>query len=122
MKILAVCHWGRNRSRVVAKHLRTKGYDADYCGILEETDNKITRERIDWADTILAVEKNIADEIQKKFAVDPAKILSINVTDRTARPGVPGLTGPAWERYQQETVYPDLIAAVDRLLPPAIGR
>lgn len=122
MKILAVCHWGRNRSRVIADHLRTKGYDTDFCGILDETDNKITQERIDWADTVLAVEPRIGDEIRGRFSLDTKKIVSINVDDKTARPGVSGLTGPAWEQYQQETVYPDLIQAVDRLFPSAIDR
>lgn len=122
MKILAVCHWGRNRSRVVADYLRTKGYDTDFCGILDETDNKITQERIDWADTILAVEPRIGDEIRERFSLHTKKVVSINVDDKTARPGVSGLTGPAWEKYQQETVYPDLIQAVDRLFPPAIDR
>ncbi|MFH1170920.1 MAG: hypothetical protein V1778_00040 [bacterium] len=117
MNILVVCHWGRNRSKYVAEYLRTKGYATDFAGILDETENQVTPTRMRWAEKILVVEPSIAKELKRQFPEEKNKIVSINVDDRTARPGVAGLTGDEWTRHQEEVVYPNLLQAVDRLLP-----
>ena len=83
--VLAVCAYGRNRSKYLAKYLKGKGYRTRFAGM--EIDEKnpinqkiITNEDVDWADIIIFVKPKLERLFKEKYKFNK-KVIVIKVTD-----------------------------------------
>jgi len=114
MKILVLCSFGQNRSRIVAEHLRSRGYDADFDGV--ENDHDAVQAKIDAADTIVTVHPMVKEKLIADFDVSGKRIIGLDVDDRPqcALSSKKAFAGDDWHKFQAERVYPDLIAQVDK--------
>mgnify|MGYP006294498889 CR=1 FL=1 len=57
MNILFVCTAGQQRSPTGAELYETKGYNTDFAGIHGMSNRALTEEKLEWADTIVAMEE-----------------------------------------------------------------
>lgn len=110
MKILVVCYMGMNRSRHLAGFLREKGHDADCGGILPETKNQVTQERVDQSDVLVFVLPRIKEKFLDRFTVDAQQIITLDVEDRIdiLCPDEGELTQEEKQTIYQQRVYPEL--------------
>ena len=86
MNILCICSKGRNRSKYLARYLRTKGYSTRYGGIevikKDHPDSKpFTQEDVNWARIIIVVRKRMETKLKKKFKIKKQRIITLNVSD-----------------------------------------
>ena len=118
MKILVLCAYGRNRSRYVANYLSEKGYVTNYDGVLND-ESDIVQKKINEADVIVTVNKDVRDLLAGKFNCGGKRIIEIDVDDRPEVVLSTGkqLSGDDWYRFQEEYVYPKLIEQIDKFLP-----
>ena len=100
MKILAICYMGMNRSRHLAEYLKVKGYDCDFAGILTETKNLVTQERVDAADILIFVLPRIYEKFLWDFHVGEQRVIVLDVEDRMDVL-MPEMTEFSAEEYQQ---------------------
>lgn len=117
MKILILCAHGKNRSRYLAEYLATKGYETDFDGVNND-DKKSVQEKISWADTIIAVTRDIHEKAQADFDFTEKKVFGLDVDDRpeTCFLSLPILTGDEWVEFQHQHVYPKLTEQVNKIL------
>ncbi len=116
LKYLALCTFGRNRSRYLAEYLEKNGLDVKYGGVLE--DHEVIKGKIEEADVILTVHPDVYAALMGGFNVVGKQIVKLNVEDRpdVLRDDGRQLDGDEWTRFQEEHVYPALIEQVDAKL------
>ncbi len=80
MNILFICNQNQNRSKTAEKLLKSK-YNTKSAGLYNE--KPVTKEQINWADTILVMEESQRQEIGKRFPKEymQKRILSLNIPD-----------------------------------------
>lgn len=117
MKILILCAYGQNRSKYLAGYLSTKGYETDFDGVNNENKEAV-QEKIAWADTVIAVTRDIHEQAQANFDFTEKKVLALDVDDRPEKCflSLPILTGDEWVEFQHLHVYPKLTEQVNKVL------
>lgn len=110
MKILVICYMGMNRSRHLAGFLREKGYNADCAGILPETKNQVTQERVEQSDVLVFVLPRIKEKFLDRFTVNAQRIITLDVEDRIDLlcPDAGDLSQEEKQAIYRERVYPEL--------------
>lgn len=78
MHILCLCTLGQTRSKRIANHLSGKGHETDFAGASVLAFNKVTQQRIDWADAVIAVTP-IAQAALKKFDTTGKKVIMLDI-------------------------------------------
>ncbi|MBW2998855.1 hypothetical protein KY321_04920 [Candidatus Woesearchaeota archaeon] len=81
MNVLTVCHNGILRSRILAEYLMEKGYNTQFCGVNEHSDNYITQQKVDFADIIIVLEKQWKDYITTRLEVGNKKIIELDISE-----------------------------------------
>ena len=119
MKILVVCYMGMNRSRYLADFLREKGCDADCAGILTETKNQVTQERVDQSDMLVFVLPRIKEKFLDRFSVDTQRIITLDVEDRIdiLCPDAGDFTFEEKQTIYKQFVYPKLEKQIANYFP-----
>lgn len=119
MKILVICYMGMNRSRHLAGFLREKGYDTDCAGILPETKNQVSQERVDQSDVLVFVLPRIKEKFLDRFSVNTQQIITLDVEDRIDLlcPDAGELTQEEKQAIYQERVYPELEKQIGSYFP-----
>lgn len=110
MKILAICYMGMNRSKYLANFLTGQGLEADCAGILPETKNIVTQERVDRSDVLIFVQPRIREKFFLKFRANKQIIITLEVEDRLDKI-CPELVTPSPETITEiyrSKVYPAL--------------
>ena len=117
MKILILCAHGKNRSRYLAEYLATKGFETDFDGVKNESKEAV-QAKIAWADTVIAVTREIHETALADFDFIGKKVFSLDVDDRseTCFLSLPILTGDEWVEFQHQHVYPKLTEQVNKIL------
>ena len=124
-KILCICAKGKNRSKYLARYLKSKGYKTKYGGIDEGGDfrEKIqkpaTKKDIDWAEVIIIVRKRLLKIFKKKFKINNRRIIILDVTD--SRRLIPKrfayLKEASNTKFQKTWTQPQLRKAIKPYLP-----
>ena len=78
MKILFICTLGIQRSRTAADLFKDK-HETRYKGVFGEYPPK--EEDIEWADTVIVMEKRHEIELRKKFPKLKFKIINLDIQD-----------------------------------------
>ena len=119
MKILAVCYMGMNRSKYLAEYLRGKGYECDYAGILPETKNLVSQERVDGADVLIFIQPRIQEKFLWEFKTKGQRIITLDVEDRVCvlRPENTEMSGVEYLEFQKRHVYTELERQIEKFLP-----
>lgn len=81
-RILVICYMGRNRSKYLADYLTDKGFVADCAGILQETKNLVTQEKVDQSEILIFVMPRIQEKFLRQFNICKQKIITLDVEDR----------------------------------------
>jgi len=114
MTILTVCEFGMNRSRRLAEHLSSLGYNTLYGGVREPRD--VLQEKISTADVIISVHPKITEKLML-FDLGEKRIISLDVPDVYEQPGWNPSSAQNWMRARETSVYPKLIEQIDKYLP-----
>ena len=80
MKVLFVCNQNQNRSKTAAELFKDR-FKTKSAGLFNET--PVSASAIDWADTIVVMEKSQRSEIAKRFPKQymQKRILSLDIPD-----------------------------------------
>lgn len=73
-RYLFICAYAQSRSKYMAEEFMKMGYMSMFCGYLDDADFKITKEHIEWADTIILLCKHIERTIHYSYIVEGAEI------------------------------------------------
>jgi len=83
MNILFVCTAGQQRSPTGAELYETKGYNTDFAGIHGMSGRALTEDKMQWADTIVAMEEMHRQYIVQNYPeqADENEINVLNIPD-----------------------------------------
>jgi len=117
MKILILCAHGKNRSRYLAEYLATKGFETDFDGVKNESKEAV-QAKIAWADTVIAVTRDIHEKALADFDFTEKKVFSLDVDDRSEKFFLSCVvaSGDEWIEFQEKHVYPKLIEQTNKIL------
>lgn len=125
-KVLCICSKGLNRSKYLAKYLKSKGYVTRFGGIevakwSGKIPNPISQKDVDWADVLVIVRPRLVDKIKKMFNTEGKKFVAFDVTDS------PRLLPKKYkhlkteknssEKFAKDWREPQLRKAIDKFLP-----
>lgn len=80
MKVLFVCNQGMHRSRTAAEVFRNE-FETKSAGLFSE--NPVTREEMQWADTIVTMEEFQRKELSQRFPKEfmRKRVLTLGIPD-----------------------------------------
>ena len=123
-KVLCVCAKGMNRSKYLAKYLRSKGYSTKFGGVepYEKPEykwNPVSQKKVDWADVIVIVRKRISKILKKRFKTKGKKIIVFDVSDspRLVPEEFKELRELDHKEFNKKWTYPQLRKAIKPYLP-----
>lgn len=84
-RVLFICGKARHRSPTAADLANLEpGLEADFAGLSADADERVSREQIDWSDTIAVMERRQAARLKRQFgaALRGKRVTCLNVPDR----------------------------------------
>jgi len=113
-RILVICYMGMNRSKYLADYLTGLGFKADCAGILPETKNLATQEKIDQSDILIFVMPRIKEKFLKQYKINKQEIITLDVEDRLdiLCPEKDSHTPSEAKEVYEAKVYPKLIQQI----------
>jgi len=116
---MAICYMGMNRSKYLADFLTEKGFIATCAGILPETKNLATQERVNDSDVLIFVLPRIQEKFLQRFTVGEQKIITLNVEDclDILCPEKSDHTPEEIKEVYERLVYPELIKQITEYIP-----
>lgn len=117
MKILALCAFGKNRSRHLAEYLSSLGYEVDFAGTIKNTEE--TQDKINESDILISVHPIVAEALEHNFYTEGKTIIKLDVEDRPEMllDSKARLDGDNWIHFQEKFVYPEIERQINDHLP-----
>ncbi len=79
MRVLCVCVEGKNRSRRLAQFLHARGHETDFAGVGALSLNRVTQQRVEWADAVVALTPGIRDALASSLDISGKRVIALDV-------------------------------------------
>lgn len=114
-KLTIIGTHGRNMSRRLQEHLKTKGILANAIGSFN-LKNIGSSQKVHNATTLIFLNKDIQQLVEETLAITGKDIICLDIQEMPISNASKPLTGEGWVEYQKNVVQPEIVRQIQKHL------